>query len=599
MRLADTADSSIYMGEGSLDEEVLAVLFEVFGDTLEFQLTLSCNSDWESISACIKFNEEEDKYYCDTEVTGSSEEEEDEEEDEETYHEENEEENLFTNAKRHYDACNYEKAIEVLQKYIAFEDKKEGLIDGLRLIAESYEELEDYTNAVHFYDEVIKLDPTTDFYFAHKGNCLRQDQKYSKAEEAFRKAVDLNPKNIWAYMSFGDVLKEQEKYTEAIEIYNEGIEKNPSQPKNTTSLFWLHQHKGHSYFDLNRWEEAIESYLKALEYDRNDNSTGYTHYNLGRSYYNNGNYNNSYNSFELAHEKDSDSKDSYSYYLKGECKRMLDENEQAIVEYDLCIKQNNEEHTLHCNKMKGVCYLELKDFSNAIDSLKKGIKDKWSYQNLGKAYFGLEEYESALKEFDKVVEEDAGYKWGYQERGKTHEKLGNDQLALKDFDKVIELDPNYKWAYHEKGKVLLKLNDHASALKTFEKVIEIDSEYKEVFYDLAFSYQFMGMYEKAIDYYKSLISGNTAISWKENQNLLLHYNIIAAKNNTPPSLKSEEDLLKDSSDKFLLEALLERGKREHYDDEGAFYPEISLMDLNKVIETVSYTHLTLPTKRIV
>ena len=59
MRLADTADSSIYMGEGSLDEEVLAVLFEVFGDTLEFQLTLSCNSDWESISACIKFNEED------------------------------------------------------------------------------------------------------------------------------------------------------------------------------------------------------------------------------------------------------------------------------------------------------------------------------------------------------------------------------------------------------------------------------------------------------------------------------------------------------------------------------------------------------------
>ena len=80
MRLADTTDSSIYMGEGSLDEEVLAVLYEVFGDTLEFQLTLSCNSDWESISACIKFNEEEDKYYCDTEVTESSEEEDEEDE---------------------------------------------------------------------------------------------------------------------------------------------------------------------------------------------------------------------------------------------------------------------------------------------------------------------------------------------------------------------------------------------------------------------------------------------------------------------------------------------------------------------------------------
>ena len=86
MRLADTTDSSIYMGEGSLDEEVLAVLYEVFGDALEFQLTLSCNSDWESISASIIFNEEEDKYYCDTEVTESSEEE-DEEDEEEFYYE--------------------------------------------------------------------------------------------------------------------------------------------------------------------------------------------------------------------------------------------------------------------------------------------------------------------------------------------------------------------------------------------------------------------------------------------------------------------------------------------------------------------------------
>ena len=582
MRLADTTDSSIYMGEGSLDEEVLAVLYEVFGDTLEFQLTLSCNSDWESISACIKFNEEEDKYYCDTEVTESSEEEDEEdEEDEETYHEENEEKNLFTNAKRHYDDSDYEKAIKVLQKYIAFEDKKEGLINGLRLIAESYEKLEDYTNAVHFYDEVIKLDPTNDFYFSHKGYCLKQDQKYSKAEEAFRKAVDLNPKNIWAYMTFGKVLNDQEKYTEAIEVINEGIEKNPSQPKNTTSLFWLHQNKGHIYFDLNRWKEAIESYLKALEYDRN---SGYTYYNLGISYYNIDNYNNSYNNFEIGHEKDPDSKDSYSYYLKGECKRMLDENEQAIIEYDLSIKQNNEEHTLHCNKMKGYCYLKLKDFSNAVDSINKGLKDKWSYQNLGKAYFGLLNYEAAIVNFNKVIEIDANYKWGYQEKGKALFLLKEYQEAEDCFSKVIEIDPNYKWAYHEKGKVFLKLNDHASALKTFEKVIEIDPKYKMIFYDLAFSYQFMGIYEKAIDYYKKLISGNTAISWKENQNLLLHYNIIAAKNNTPPSLKSEEDLLKDTSDKFLLEALLERGKREHYDDEGAFYPEISLIDLNKVIE---------------
>ena len=76
MRLADSTESSIGMGEGSLDYEELAVLYQVFGDGLEFQLSLSCNSDWENISANIKFKEEGNKYFCDSEVTESSDEEE-------------------------------------------------------------------------------------------------------------------------------------------------------------------------------------------------------------------------------------------------------------------------------------------------------------------------------------------------------------------------------------------------------------------------------------------------------------------------------------------------------------------------------------------
>jgi tetratricopeptide (TPR) repeat protein len=156
--------------------------------------------------------------------------------------------NLFTNAKRHYDDSDYEKAIKVLQKYIAFEDKKEGLINGLRLIAESYEELEDYTNAVHFYDKVIKLDSSNDYYFAHKGYCLEKEKKYSEAEEAFRAAINLNPQNIYAITYLADCLVETNQNEEALSILNKGIEDNPTQPPKTTSRFWLFQQKACKYF---------------------------------------------------------------------------------------------------------------------------------------------------------------------------------------------------------------------------------------------------------------------------------------------------------------------------------------------------------------
>ena len=65
MRLADSLPGSNLYGEDPISE-VLAVLYEVFGDTLEFHLSLSCNSDWEHLF--LKFyvtesSDEEDDIY--------------------------------------------------------------------------------------------------------------------------------------------------------------------------------------------------------------------------------------------------------------------------------------------------------------------------------------------------------------------------------------------------------------------------------------------------------------------------------------------------------------------------------------------------------
>ena len=268
----------------------------------------------------------------------------------------------------------FDSAIKLFTKAITLDSK---LTKAYAKRGEAKSKLEDYQEAINDFSKAIELDPTYTSVYVQLAVCLNKVEQFEDSKKYFTEAIKLNPNRISTIDSYAETLIGQNKTDEAIEVLNQGILDNPTEPERGMGIYWLHQGKGGIFFDLNNWEEAIESYLKALEYDRN---RGYTHYNLGVSYYNNESYNNSYNSFEIAHEKDSDSKDSYSYYLKGECKRMLDENEQALVEYDLCIEQNNEEHTLHCNKSKGYCYLELKDFSNAVDSFNKGLKDKWSYQ---------------------------------------------------------------------------------------------------------------------------------------------------------------------------------------------------------------------------
>jgi hypothetical protein len=49
MQIADSAkEASIGMGEGELDGEKLVILFQVFGWDLEFEIELSCGSEYES-----------------------------------------------------------------------------------------------------------------------------------------------------------------------------------------------------------------------------------------------------------------------------------------------------------------------------------------------------------------------------------------------------------------------------------------------------------------------------------------------------------------------------------------------------------------------
>ena len=59
MRLSDSTEGgSIGMGEGGLPEGIATVIHQVFGDDVLFELTLSCNSDWENLSVIVKFDEE-------------------------------------------------------------------------------------------------------------------------------------------------------------------------------------------------------------------------------------------------------------------------------------------------------------------------------------------------------------------------------------------------------------------------------------------------------------------------------------------------------------------------------------------------------------
>lgn len=516
-----------------------------------------------------------------------------------------------------------EQLIETTKNNLENESLKD-LIDVLTLISNCYEELEEFDNAAIYFSKLIIIEPNKDYNFAHLANCLNKTEKYSEAEGFFKEAINLNPNNIWAFMKYGDCLTKQNKNSEAILIFQDGIEKNPTQPKNTTSLFWLHQLKAHLLYEQENWLEALKDYEKAIEICKEDaktnpdlnNSLGLAYRRSAQSYYNLDKYEQAINFYEKSQELDDSFQDTYTYYYLGESYRFIKKYQEAITSYKECVKLEEDQVHAFAYSSMAYCALEIKDFESSVEFSKDGVQDIWNISNGGKAYYNLGEFDAAINNYNKAIELDPNYKWAYQEKGKALFELKKYQEADECFSKVIELDFNYKWAYQERGKTKVELKKYSDAIDDFTKVIELDPNYKWAYKEKGDLLFFMDEFELSKDVYlkafeidedyclKSSISINLAIIHHLNENfeeadkiykrckqinihkknLVLYYNDVLCNKKLNSALISEDEVYEKGIKEVLVIALINRGKIEHYKPNNDFDELYSINDLSKAIE---------------
>ncbi|KAN0034318.1 hypothetical protein ACTFIV_000815 [Dictyostelium citrinum] len=96
--------------------------------------------------------------------------------------------------------------------------------------------------------------------------------------------------------------------------------------------------------------------------------------------------------------------------------------------------------------------------------------------NQGNAFFVDEQYDEALKCYDKACSELSNNAEAFFKRSQCHSKLSNIKEALSDINTSIKLDSNNSKYYLKKGQLCFELEEFDTALKTFEKGQSIDSE---------------------------------------------------------------------------------------------------------------------------
>ncbi|NNG01730.1 MAG: tetratricopeptide repeat protein [Desulfobacteraceae bacterium] len=106
---------------------------------------------------------------------------------------------------------------------------------------------------------------------------------------------------------------------------------------------------------------------------------------------------------------------------------------------------------------------------------------KLSLISRGSAHLKLGETDSAMTDFDTLIDLHPDYARAYHLRGLPHEQRGEDKTAVADFDRAIELDPGYGAAYASRAVVHQKLGNDALATEDMSMLTSLTQVNMETF----------------------------------------------------------------------------------------------------------------------
>jgi len=132
----------------------------------------------------------------------------------------------------------------------------------------------------------------------------------------------------------------------------------------------------------------------------------------------------------------------------------------------------------------------------------------------------LEAFETAFRDYNKVIELEPDLTYAYIRRGRIFARQGKFDHALKDFNQAIEMDSVYYEAYFERGKVYQTLDEYKKSIRDYERAYYLYPSLKQTLHEslkICEGYNNLGMVLlKNKNYSEALHNFNKAIDWNPN-----------------------------------------------------------------------------------
>jgi tetratricopeptide (TPR) repeat protein len=335
---------------------------------------------------------------------------------------------------------------------------------------------------------------------------------YNLCIEYCTKSIAISP-NGWAYWERAAAYYSLQKYNESLGDYGKAM----GYYSDNTSLGNLYYSRGNAYYNVFKYKESIEDYDKALSYGNTQYK--YIYYNRGNAYYFTGQYDKAVTDFDKAiYYYNDDPKQKAKLYSFIADAKYYSKNYDAALEY-FTKAIDTDPGDKYSYKTRAKIWYEKGEYRKAIADVTKALQfistdpldylfDYELYQQRSLYYYYTGEYENGLKDAHEALKTDSSmltyWRLGINYKGakKIPQSVAAYRTAI-----VKTKDTLNKALLYRNIAIALRSNlDFRGALKEINTAISLRKNYKEAYWTRAEINTALKQYKAAIEDYDQCVS---------------------------------------------------------------------------------------------
>ena len=322
-------------------------------------------------------------------------------------------------------------------------------------LAKVYLQIEAWTQAIAEYREVITFISTTpnndsllpEGYYG-LGLAFAGLEKFEEAIEAYQQAIHYAPKRALMHAALGAGYANLHRYDEALEAYKTARTLKPDDAM-------IHHQLGNIYSKRGKRAEAIACQQRAITIAP---TLASAHYQLGLLYSQEKRWTEAISAYETAYAEDSELIEAL-YNLAQV--HVRDGNRKAARE------------KMQLFEKQKVVVKPIQELRGALQRTSERTQRTGILTNIGRLYLKSEQYEKAVREYEKALALNPKGTAAYNGVGIAYAMLKRYSEAIDAQQKALTLEPDFAEAHAGLGLVYLMQNSPELALKHYRHAIAL------------------------------------------------------------------------------------------------------------------------------